>query len=208
LRARAVAVAAAFVAIGLAPRAHAEDTKTVAVHVTAPGPLVLRGVGPLADVRATCNAPCSLSLIPGEYKYSGPGRRDEAVAFTGPSRLDLVAASEPLHTASLVVAGVGVLAVVGPLIAVLGTCSSRTDALGRPTESRCLDFGEGVDLGLTIVAGAGLTLVALGGIMYVLTGGGLSVTDLPTDEARPLGETKRTKAAPFQLDMARGQLLF
>lgn len=208
-------VAAAIASSAGVARAEEPATTTVPVHVTIPGSISLRGVGPLVDARASCNGPCTLHLVPGEYRYFGGGRSNETVAFTGPSHLELRGPTEPLHTTGLVIAGVGVLAIAIPLVAVFATCDRTTSPNSlQVTEKRCVDFGGGADLPLTIVAGGGLALVAFGGILYFLTAGGLSVTDLePTDRATTrklprLGEVRASSPSMFRLDIPRGQITF
>lgn len=204
----ALAVIGAAFALALSARdAHAADT--VPVYVTVPGSVSLRGVGPLEDARAGCTSPCTLRLAPGEYRYSGNGRKDEPVAITGPSHLSLVPPAEPLHTAALGVAAVGVLTIFVPLVVAFATCNKGVDAYGRVTDSRCIDFDSGADLPLTIVAGAGLGLAAIGGIVYFLTAGGLSVTDFePSEEARTGPLPRARREATFRLDLSRGAFVF
>lgn len=211
-RALAVLVGATVVAASAIARADGRDEPTtVPVHVAIPGSVSLRGVGPLADARAGCTGPCTLHLVPGEYRYFGGGRTNEPVAFTGPSHLSLEPPSQPLHTTGLVLVGVGVLAIAVPLIAIFSTCE-RTDALGRTTERRCFALDRGADLPLTIVAGGGLALAAIGGILYFVTGGGLTVTDLEPNEPLArlrLGRPREARAAsPFRLDLAHGRITF
>lgn len=166
--------------------ARAEETDgpspgTVPVHVTVGESFSLRGQGSLSSVKASCNTPCVVHLLPGEYKYySTNNRAGPIVAFSGPSRLDLYGPSQPLQTSGLIIGGIGVIGVIGPLVAIYSTCAGRDVASSR----RCLNFGEGTGLGLTIVAGIGLSMTVLGSILYFMSGGGLKVTDVDPKSAR------------------------
>lgn len=172
--------------------AHADEPDTVPVTVTVPESFSLRGQGALSSVTASCRAPCTVHLIPGEYKYFSGQRQGDLVAFSGPSRLDLHGPSKHLQTTGLVLGGVGLLALAGPLVAIFATCTPQTvESDGRVTPSRCLSFGEGTDRTLTIVAGGGLALAVVGTILFFTSGGGLHVTDVDPKAARPspkLGE--------------------
>ena len=158
--------------------AHADET--VPVEVREPEEFTLHGTGALTGTRATCSPPCTLRLAPGTYTYTSSRRTGDEVAFTGPSRLDLHGPAEPLHTAGLVMAGVGLLGVAGPIIAIFSTCTDSTvDAFGRVTPRSCVRFGESTDKALAIVAGSGFFLGVVGAILFFATSGGLTVTDVP-----------------------------
>jgi hypothetical protein len=164
-------------ATALARSARADET--VPVEIRVPEPFSLRGVGGLTGTRATCSPPCTLHLVPGTYTYASSRRTGDEVAFTGPSRLDLHGPAEPLHTAGLVMAGVGLLGVTLPIIAIFSTCTDSTvDAFGRVTPRSCVRFGESTDKTLAIVAGSGFFLGVVGAIVFFATSGGLTVTDV------------------------------
>jgi hypothetical protein len=172
--------------------AHADEPDTVPVSVTVQESFSLRGQGALSSVTASCRAPCTVHLIPGEYKYFSGQRQGDLVAFSGPSRLDLHGPSKPLQTTGFVLGGVGLLALAGPLVAIFATCTPQTvEKDGRVTPSRCVSFGEGTDRTLTIIAGGGLALAVFGTILFFTSGGGLHVTDVDPKAAHPspkLGE--------------------
>ena len=163
----------------VAPEARAEDEPTVSVDVDVPSSFELRGTGSNSGMRASCAPPCSVRLVPGTYRFLSSKASGDEVAFTGPSRLTLNGPSEPLHTAGLVLAGVGVLAVAGPIVAIFSTCSSnQPDVNGRVETRRCVDFGAGTDKALAIVAGGGFALAVTGAILFFATAGGLKVDDV------------------------------
>ncbi len=191
---------------GTAARADEPEPEVgaVPVHVTVAESFSLRGQGALSSARASCKTPCTLQLVPGEYKYFSARRSGDVVAFTGPSRLDLYGPAEPLHTVGLVVGGIGVLGVVGPLIALFSTCSDRTvDALGQPSSRRCVSFGEGPDRSLAIVAGGGFALAVIGGLLFFATSGGLTVTDVDPRSA-PAAVSNRSFMGEVGRGIARG----
>lgn len=162
-----------------APAARADDEPTVPVDVDVPSSFELRGTGNTSGLRASCASPCRLNLVPGTYRFVSSKTSGDEVAFTGPSRLTMNGPAEPLHTTGLVMAGVGVLAVAGPLIAIFSTCSSsQPDVNGRVETRRCVDFGAGTDKALAIVAGGGFALGVTGAILFFATAGGLKVDDL------------------------------
>lgn len=168
----------------VAPAARAEDEPTVSVDVDVPSSFELRGTGSNSGVRASCAPPCSLRLVPGTYRFLSSRASGDEVAFTGPSRLTLNGPSEPLHTTGLVIAGVGVLAVAGPIVAIFSTCSSnQPDVNGRVETRRCVDLGAGTDKALAIVAGGGFALAVTGAILFFATAGGLKVDDVEPKRA-------------------------
>jgi hypothetical protein len=159
--------------------ARAEDEPTVPVDVDVPTPFELRGTGGTSGMRASCAPPCRLRLVPGTYRFVSSKASGDEVAFTGPSRLTLNGPAEPLHTTGLVLAGVGVLAVAAPIVAIFSTCSSnQPDVNGRVETRRCVDFGAGTDKALAIVAGGGFALAVTGAILFFATAGGLKVDDI------------------------------
>lgn len=188
-------------------KARAEEG-TVPVLVTAPEPFTLRGTGEYASFRTSCTTPCTVNLFPGEYKYTSSKRSGELVAFTGPSRLDLHGPAEPLHTVGLVMAGIGVLGVVIPIIAIFSTCTDPVaDGTGRTTTRSCVTLGESTDRTLAIMAGGGFALGVIGGILYLATSGGLTVTDV--NAASRSGQRSAPKLRPlarFGESLSRGAL--
>lgn len=177
------------------PVAHADDEPTVPVDVDVPSSFELRGTGNTSGLRATCAPPCRLNLLPGTYRFVSSKSSGDEVAFTGPSRLTMNGPAEPLHTTGLVLAGVGILGVAVPLIAIFSTCSSsQPDVNGRVETRRCVDFGAGTDKALAIVAGGGFALGVTGAILFFATAGGLKVDDL---------EPKRTG-----FSLAKGAFVF
>lgn len=173
-----LALGALALAAALPREARADEP--VPVEVRVPEAFSLRGAGELTGTRASCSPPCTLRLTPGIYTYASSRRTGDTVAFTGPSRLDLHGPAEPLHTAGLVMAGVGLLGVAGPVIAIFSTCTDSTvDAFGRVTPRSCVRFGESTDKALAIVAGSGFFVGVVGAILFFATSGGLTVTDVP-----------------------------
>lgn len=153
---------------------------TVPIAIRVSEPFTLTGEGSVAGVHLSCAPPCTLELEPGLYRYTSRSRKHEVVALTGPSRLALDGPSEPLHTTGAILAGVGALTVVVPLVAMLHTCWYETSIVdGQRVTSTCQKLGGPGDIALGAVAGSGFLLAMTGAFLFLTTGGGLRVTDTP-----------------------------
>lgn len=154
-------IAAALVFCAFSAGARRAEAQTVPVEIAIRGHVELHGMHANADSHSTCSLPCTVELLPGKYRLVVNGSSSE-VAFTGPSRLRISPAYEPLHS-------------VGEVAGLTGAGAFLV-SMGVLFGSR--DLSVSTSRGFAVAGGCGAVIGALGALVYFLTEGGPTVDDV------------------------------